>query len=355
MKDFFANHKAKPILFATLVSIIFLITGLLSKGIVVQYSSFADILMLLEVSGLVFYIFFLGHRVIFNIKYLKSWTKYRNLIFLLFCLTVLMMISFLSFTPSVQIDYNKFVSSVVAGIVPMIFGVTLVLYSIEERLTKKIDCLSIKLPGYLEAVRDASSFQLEGEIFGWNPNWALELNISSTDIIYQQLERTHIERLTREDVTSIQYVFLDEYKPPSIETLCFGTQYFFNFLARLYAKNNTINLAKYEIWKIPKAIWEGTPASAEERGLKELIKEFLHVVVIAGTKDGNPHSRIFFNMRPFVATGGHTHCLKIQDNGVDFNPIQTSLFEKMKKCNIRPQKISVDSSTKALTLKEHVD
>lgn len=226
-----------------------------------------------------------------------------------------------------------------------------------QQLNQLSEIYNTQIVGVIKEIEESSIWEMEGEIWGWNPNWALELGNLPGNKITKGLIEVHQRRITEDKVKKIKYFLLDGYmlrnmngSLDSSDPLKFSKESFIAFLN----KHMNVNAAfrkrvedKYEIWEIPKERWQKVNSSSNGliHGHVKPLKDF---ILIAGTKNNSNVGRIFLNHHLFYNGSGHSHYVELHKESPILNGFINNITSMEKFCSqegIKPKKIKRDSNT----------
>ncbi len=177
-------------------------------------------------------------------------------------------------------------------------------------ITKEIAESSISL-GLFKKIESPRVWEFEAQIWGWNPNWSLELQSDANTHIADSLKTVHLNRLTNPKTQEINYIFLEGYELRDEnghnKDMQYGYENFLQYLSEIAPEKDLREKAekKYKVWKIPYSEW------SKNGQYHERIKTYRDFIVIKGIKDHNEAAILFFNF-PWCLNGrGHEYLLEL--------------------------------------------
>lgn len=212
----------------------------------------------------------------------------------------------------------------------------------------------LKPVGYFKEISDSNMLDLEGEIDGWNPNWALEIRTGNQDL-KEGLERIHLSRLLNKKIHKINYMFLDKYKiidqHGNDRDMGFSVDDFLNYLNSIAKEEDYRNLVekKYRIWQIPYDHWK------KNGSLHLDIKRYRDFLVIKGIKNRNQAAILFMNYHWNCNATGHKYYLEIHGQTELVEGFANFISDLKIKCEskgIKPKKIVFNKVQNQYELKE---
>ena len=195
--------------------------------------------------------------------------------------------------------------------------------------------------GKLKEITEAQIWDLDGDIYGFNPNWDLELKTNFYGV-YDAIRDIHYKRLVNPNVKAIEYIFLEDYEHNG---MFFGSKYFLKFLDDLKINHSLIDshVNKYIVWRIPKDKWNN------DENIKKIIAPFKDLIFIRGTRFNKQRVILFFNNNTSIINGTHNYYLELYGDNyftqalIDmFETLKGTLCEDACKC---PYPISATSGT----------
>jgi len=227
------------------------------------------------------------------------------------------------------ISLGSFTLSFAFFFIQLIFG-NIVVKSSTEQIEKDYTSLRMEIDrfvkdsgalGKLKEITEAQIWDLDGDIYGFNPNWDLELTTNFYGV-HDEIRKIHYRRLENPNVKAIEYIFLEGYEHNG---MLFGSTRFLNFLDDMKESYPFINnyIYKYIIWCIPKEKWEN------DGPINELIAPFKDLIFIRGTRFSKQRVIVFFNNSTSIVNGTHDYYLELYGDN-QFSQALVKMFEKLK-------------------------
>lgn len=222
------------------------------------------------------------------------------------------------------------------------------------KISQDIDSIKAAISpiGVFKKITDTTIWKFEDEIWGWNPNWALELKTTDRKL-KNGLNKIHLERIEDTNIKKINYIFLDGYKIKDKDgndiDMDFSIDKFCEYLTQIANKKqyrNKIN-QKYHIWIIPENEWK------KGGSLHQLIKTYRDFIVITGSKEGQLAATFFMNYHWCCDVIGHKYFFELlyhADLVTIFHQFVKDVCQQLNSKSILERKISYDTTTKKYKL-----
>jgi hypothetical protein len=311
---------------------------------------------------------FLGHYLVGLLNYSEQVVEYIKLLFdgvmwiLLSYGAIHIAIEFLHFFASNAKRQSDAAEMQKTEVLEFIQGIKF--YSSQtEQIQNALEQLNVRSPvGIVKKIEESNIFEFTTDyIYGWNPNWSIELADSN---LAKSLREIHRQRITSNSVKKIEYIFFENYKIDNTSDQRFGSKDFLYFLERIKGEcclngscqNNQAfvalknGMSKYIIWIVEENIY------AEDNPCFNDLNKYINFIFLSGTKlNSNANMLIFVNTNGFIVNGQHKYYIELFDGNQiysDFSTHFANTTRKLKANSINPKKVIFNESADKFELED---